>query len=284
VYGFGRSESVLGRGLKGVRDKVQILTKVGLRWDDETGAHFFDTRDVDGTPVRLFRNLRPSSIRAEVEQSLRRLGVDHIDVLQCHWPDPSTPIVDTMECLASLVREGKIGAVGVSNFSVEDLVEAQSVLGSIPLASNQPKYSLLDRRIERDVLPHCAAHDVGVIVYSPMAGGLLTGRVTMEREFAESDGRHADPLYHPENRARVLGALERVQGIAEAHGVGLANLSVAWVLHQSGITGALVGARTPEQAEENARAMSIELSEEDCAAVRSIFSQVHINKRPGSES
>jgi methylglyoxal reductase len=283
VYGFGRSEEVLGRGLRGVRHKVQILTKVGLRWDDETGAHFFDTKDADGTPYRLFRNLRANSIRHEVEQSLRRLGVDHIDVLQCHWPDPSTPIPETMDCLATLFREGKIGAVGVSNFSVEEMVEAQSALGEIPLASNQPKYSLLDRRVEKGILPHCMKNEVGVVVYSPMAGGILSGRVTMERTFSETDGRASDPLYHPENRARVLEALEKVRDMADAHGVTLANLSVAWVLRQPGVTGALVGARTPEQAEENARSMSIQLSDEESQIIRSIFGEVRINKRPGSD-
>ncbi|MGB0639022.1 MAG: aldo/keto reductase [Myxococcota bacterium] len=284
VYGFGRSEEVLGRGLKGIRNKVQILTKVGLRWDDETGAHFFDTKDADGTPYRLFRNLRPSSIRHEVEQSLQRLGVDHIDVLQCHWPDPSTPIPDTMGCLADLVREGKVGAIGVSNFSVEEMVEAQSVLGAIPLASNQPKYSLLDRRVEKEVLPHCLENQVGVVVYSPMSGGILSGRVTMERTFAESDGRSSDPLYHPENRLRVLEALDSVRGVADSHGVSLANLSVAWVLHQPGVTGALVGARTPSQAQENARAMSIQLTDDEAQLIQSVFAAVQINKRPSRDS
>ena len=284
VYGFGRSEEVLGRGLKGIRNKVQILTKVGLRWDDETGAHFFDTKDADGTPYRLFRNLRPSSIRHEVEQSLQRLGVDHIDVLQCHWPDPSTPIPDTMGCLADLVREGKVGAIGVSNFSVEEMVEAQSVLGAIPLASNQPKYSLLDRRVEKEVLPHCLENQVGVVVYSPMSGGILSGRVTMERTFAESDGRSSDPLYHPENRLRVLEALDSVRGVADSHGVSLANLSVAWVLHQPGVTGALVGARTPSQAQENARAMSIQLTDDESQLIQSVFAAVQINKRPSRDS
>ncbi len=283
VYGFGRSEEVLGKGLKGVRDQVQILTKVGLRWDDETGAHFFDTKDADGTPYRIFRNLRPNSIRHEVEQSLRRLDVEHIDVLQCHWPDPSTPIPETMECLASLVQEGKVGAIGVSNFSVEEMMEAQSVLGDIPLASNQPKYSLLDLRIEKDVLPYCLKNQVGVVVYSPMSGGILSGRVSMERTFAESDGRSSDPLYHPVNRTQVLAALDKVKSVAEAHGVTLANLTVAWILHQPGVTGALVGARTPAQAVENARAMTVELSDEECQFMRSVFGDVRINKRPGSD-
>jgi len=281
VYGFGHSEEVVGRGLRGIRDQVQLMTKVGLRWDKEEGEHFFDTTDPAGRSWRVFRNLRPDSIRWEVEQSLRRLGVDHIDLLQCHWPDPSTPIPESMGALADLAREGKIGAVGVSNFSPEQLIEAQSALGDVPLASTQPKYSLLHRGIEKDVLPHCREQQIGVVVYSPMARGILTGRVTMEREFPESDGRSSDPLYHPENRRRVLDALGQVQGIADRHGISLANLVVAWAIHQPGITGALVGARTATQARENALAGQAVLDEQELQLLRDVFTAVQINKRPG---
>jgi len=281
VYGFGHSEEVVGRGVRGIRDQVQLMTKVGLRWDTEEGEHFFDTTDPSGGAWRIFRNLRPESIRWEVEQSLRRLGVDHIDLLQCHWPDPSTPIPVSMEALAGLVKEGKVGAIGVSNFSPEQLTEAQAALGDIPLASTQPKYSLLHRGIEKDVLPHCLDNQIGVVVYSPMARGILTGRVTMDRAFAESDGRSSDPLYHPENRRRVLDALDQVQGIADQHEISLANLVVSWVIHQPGITGALVGARTAQQAMENAIAGQIALREEELQAIRRIFTAVQINKRPG---
>ena len=281
VYGFGHSEEVVGRGIRGIRDQVQLMTKVGLRWDLEEGEHFFDTTDPSGRDWRIFRNLRPQSIRWEVEQSLRRLGVDFIDLIQCHWPDPSTPIPDSMGTLADLVREGKVGAVGVSNFSPEQLEEAQSALGDVPLASTQPKYSLLHRGIERDVLPYCQENQVGVVVYSPMARGILTGRVTMEREFPESDGRSSDPLYHPENRRRVLDALAEIQPVADRHGVSLANLVVSWVVHQPGITGALVGARTADQAIENAKAGQIQLDAQELKRLREVFSAVQINKRPG---
>jgi methylglyoxal reductase len=281
VYGFGRSEEVLGRALTGIRDRVQILTKVGLRWDTEEGEHFFDTEDPSGKQWRITRNLRPASIRHEVELSLSRLGVDHIDMIQCHWPDPSTPIPETMGTLAALVAEGKIGAVGVSNFSPEQMTEAAAALGDVPLASNQPRYSLLHRGIERDVLPHCQQENVGVIVYSPMGRGILTGRVGMDRQFPKGDGRADEPLYHPENRARVLAALAQVQPIAEAHGLSLANLAVAWVLAQPGVTAALVGARSAEQAIENSRAMNVKLSAEDLISLRTVFEAVRINKRPG---
>ncbi len=281
VYGFGHSEEVLGRGIRGIRDRVQVMTKVGLRWDTEEGAHFFDTEDPTGKTWRITRNLRPASIRWEVEQSLRRINVDHIDLIQCHWPDPSTPIAESMGALAELVHEGKVGAIGVSNFSAEQMTEAQAALGDVPLASNQPQYSLLDRRIEKQVLPHCVEHQVGVVVYSPMARGILTGRVSMNRTFPKSDGRSTDPMYHPENRRIVLDALDSIRGIADAHGVSLANLVVAWVLHQPGITGALVGARTAQQATENARAGRLALDPAEVMAIADAFATVTINKRPG---
>jgi len=282
VYGFGRSEEVLGRALKGIRDQVQILTKVGLRWDLQEGSHYFDTEEPDGTPQSIWRNLRPQSIRHEVEQSLRRLQVDHIDLLQCHWPDPSTPIAESMGELASLVHEGKVGAIGVSNFSIEQMQEARTALGDVPLASDQPQYSLLDRRIEKELLPWCLSEQVGVVAYSPMARGLLTGRITMDRTFSKSDGRASDPRYHPINRQRILDALAKVQPIAHAHDVSLANLAVAWVLHQPAITAALVGARTPEQAIENARAADVVLSQDELDQIDAVFGALRLERRPGA--
>lgn len=284
VYGFGRSEEVVGAAIAGIRDRVEILTKVGLRWDTDEGEHFFDTVDPGGKQWRITRNLRPDSVRWEVEQSLRRLGVDTIDLVQCHWPDPSTPIPETMGALKALHAEGKVRAVGVSNFSPEQMAEASQALGDLPLASNQPRYSLLHREAEPEVLPYCLNNNVGVVVYSPMGRGILTGRVTMERTFPEGDGRKDDPLYHLENRATVLAALDDVRSIADAHGITLANLAVAWVLHQSGVTAALVGARTPEQAAENARAMNVQFSGNELAHITDVFGSVRINKRPGARA
>lgn len=281
VYGFGHSESVLGRALEGVRDQVQLMTKVGLRWDLEEGTHYFDTEDPSGRSYSIWRNLRPASIRHEVEQSLRRLRTDRIDLLQCHWPDPSTPIAESMGALSELVAQGKVRAIGVSNFSIEQMTEAQAALGDVPLASDQPKYSLIDRKIEAELLPWCQDEDVGVVVYSPMARGLLTGGITMDRTFPDSDGRAKDPRFHPINRQRVLDALGQVQPIADGHGISLANLAVAWVLHQPGISAALVGARTPTQAQENARAAQVQLSEHELAELHAVFGDLTLERRPG---
>lgn len=282
VYGFGQSEEVLGRALRGRREQVQLLTKVGMRWDCEEGVHYFDSKDPTGKQYSIWKNLRPDSIRHEVECSLRRLQTDHLDLVQCHWPDPSTPIADSMGALLQLREAGKIGAIGVSNFSTAQMAEAQAALGHVPLASDQPHYSLLDRRVEREVLPWCREHDVGVVIYSPMARGLLTGRVTMERRFPSSDGRSTDPRFHPTNRQRILDALAQVQPIAEQHQVSLANLAVAWVLHQPGVSAALVGARTPDQAIENAQAAQVRLSVDDLSQLDRVFSALRLERRPGA--
>ena len=245
---------------------MQVLTKVGLRWEGTEGAHFFDD---SGRSV--YRNLRPASIRGEVEASLRRLGIDEIDLLQCHWPDPSFPVEQTMEELAALVREGKVRAVGVSNFDVDLLTRSQATLGDIPLASTQPRYSLMDRGIEEEILPHCREARVGVIVYSPIEQGLLTGRVTMERVFPEDDGRYWSPKFAPESRRKVLDALAQTADIAATHRATPAQVAIAWCFHQPGVTAAIVGARTAAQAEENAAAASIVLSDAECERLAEAF-------------
>jgi len=254
------------------------MTKVGLRWDDDRGAKFFDAEVADGQTLPIYRNLRADSIKTEVEASLKRMNVDHIDLVQCHWPDPTTPVEETMKALASLVNEGVVGAIGVSNFDESLLARAERALDGLPLSSNQPKYSLLNRKVEEDILPWCRLHQVGVIAYSPMERGLLTGKVTMEREFADSDGRSWDPMFTPENRRIVLDALAKAQEIADSHGCTLAQLAAAWVFHQPGVTAAIVGARTPQQARENAKAADVQLSGSDITMLGSLFGEVQLSR------
>ena len=273
VYGQGHSEAVLGKAVADRRDKAVIMTKLGLRWDCEDGAHFFDIPPDEGGG-RIFRNLRPESIRYEVEQSLRRLGTETIDVLQCHWPDPSFPVEESMHELAKIVQEGKARAVGVSNFGPELLEKAKEALGSVPLASTQPRYSLLNRRIERDVLPWLRENGVGCIVYSPIERGLLAGTVGPERKFPESDGRSYDPMFAKENRTSVLNALDGIRGMTEEKGCTFAQLCAAWCFHQPGVTAAIVGARSPGQARENAAAGRIRLSREESEFLAGHFSGV----------
>jgi aryl-alcohol dehydrogenase-like predicted oxidoreductase len=248
VYGFGRSERIVGRAIAGRRAEVLLLTKVGLRWDDERGEFYFQTVDSNGETRRVHRNLRPWSIRHEVQESLKRLDTDWIDLIQVHWPDAQVPIAESMGALLELRSAGMVREIGVSNFPPRMLDEASAALGDVPLASTQPKYSLVAREIERDVLPWCQRFQVGAIVYSPLEQGLLTGKVSAERTFREGDGRTGRWTFEPTNRARVNAVLERVvRPIAQRHGATLAQTVIAWTVAQPGVTSAIVGARTVAQ-------------------------------------
>ncbi|MGH0038496.1 MAG: aldo/keto reductase [Myxococcota bacterium] len=268
VYGCGRSEELVGRALLGRRDGVIVATKCGLRWDRSEGPVRFDTPTPEGGRVRVHYNLRPESLREECEQSLRRLGVDVIDLYQIHWPSPVDPLEDALDTLVRLREEGKVRWLGVSNFTASQLEVAR---GCEAVVAAQPPYSLVDRRSDAEVLPFCRAHDLGVIAYSPMGRGLLTGRVPADRRFATSDHRSEHPSFSDENRRRVARALERARPMAERHGVSLANLAVAWVLATPGVNAALVGARNVAQVTENARAAGVSLSPEEWSELAGIF-------------
>ena len=263
IYGFGHSERVIGTALKG-RD-VRIATKCGLRWDDDKGEHFFRTKAARLGPVNVQRNLRPESVRLECERSLSRLGVEVIDLYQCHWPDSTTPIAETMGELLRLRDEGKIRAIGVSNFDVQQLEEARRALGSVPLASDQPRYNALDRAIEADVLPWCHERGVSTLVYSPLEQGLLTGKVSLDRVFPEGDRRGELPAFRRDNRARVLTALAALEDIRASKSCTFAQLAIAWTVAQPGVTAAIVGARDGRQAAENARGAELRLKPDELA-------------------
>lgn len=268
VYGFGRSEEIVGRAIRGRRDDVLVATKCGLRWDSTEGEFKFGLVDLDGTTKPIHHNLTPPSVREECEASLRRLGVDTIDLYQIHWPDPRTPLEETFAELVRLREEGKVRSLGVSNFSADQLRRALD-LGDI--VSDQPQFNLIDRGIESEILPWCLEQGVGVLAYSPMARGLLTGKVGPERELPPTDHRSGLPWFRPDYRRKVQEALSRVRPIAEGHGITLANLAVAWVTGEPGITAAIVGARDESQAAENARAMEVVLSEDERTTLREVF-------------
>jgi len=264
MYGFGHSEEIVGKAIAGHREEVQLLTKYCLRWDVEEGTYYFETKLPDGTPTKVYRNAKKHSIMKEVEDSLRRLKTDYIDLYQCHWPDFSTPCEETMEAMDMLLKQGKILAAGVSNFDPEMMRRCLTV---VQIASNQPPYSMLKRDIEKDVLPFCMEHDIGVIVYSPLQNGILTGKVTMDRSFPETDLRHSSPYYRPENRRRILEFLDRIKPIADAHNATLAQLVISWTINRPGVTAALVGARNPQQAKENAAAAELSLADDEIARI-----------------
>lgn len=277
VYGFGLSEELVGRALKGRRDRVIVATKCGLVWDGREGqTPFFDTHDAEGHPLKIGRCLRRDSIVAECHASLKRLGVEVIDLYQCHWPDPGTPQDETMETLESLREAGKIRAYGVSNYSVPQLEDALGF--GRALASTQPKYSLLSREVERDVLPFCRAHGLGVLCYSPLEMGLLSGKVHMDREFGEADTRRLRPWFQPAKRKQVLDALEAIRPIADGHHASVAQIAIAWVLAQAGVTAAIVGARDAAQAAANAEAGRLQLSHAEEHAIRKVFEPLKLEE------
>lgn len=269
VYGFGHSERVVGDAIAGRRDDVYLMTKCGLRWDVESERHHFDTEDADGNPVSIFRNLTRDSILHECERSLERLGVEQIDLMQCHWPDETTPIEETMGALTELLDQGLIRAIGVSNFTPEMIEEC---LQHGPVHSSQPKFSLLTRENYDDVIAWCHARDIASIVYSPLEQGMLTGKVTLDREFGEGDQRHDRPWFTEENIRRVSAVIDDVvRPIAEAHDATVAQITLAWTIAAEGITCALAGSRNAGQASENAGAMYIDLSDDEFAAIRDAF-------------
>jgi methylglyoxal reductase len=264
AYGMGLSETIVGKALAGRRGQVVIATKCGLVWHTEKGRPHISQ---DGKI--LHRYLGPESIRYEVEQSLMRLNTDYIDLYQTHWQDGSTPVEETMTTLLDLKREGKIRAIGISNAKVEQ-IEAYRRVGHVD--SGQEKYSMLDRELENEYLPYARKHNMPVLAYSPLANGLLTGKIGPERKFPEDDLRHSRPRFSVESRKLVLAMLDKMRPIAEKHGQTLAQLVIAWTVAQPGVTHALVGARNLQQAEENAVAGNATLSREELESLNQIVS------------
>lgn len=264
IYGAGHSETVVGKAIQGHREQVVIATKCGFRWDVEEGM-LMEKRTPDGDVVQVRRRLTRESIRHEVEQSLRRLQVDVIDLYQCHAPDPGTPLEESMAALRELLDEGKVRAIGVSNFDAALLARSTELA---PVASTQSMYNLVLRDIDRDILPFCRENNVGVLTYTSLLLGLLSGKVPPGREFPEGDVRRGHHLFTPEWRAAVAAMLGDFQPIADGHGCSLAQLAIAWVAATPGVTTALVGARSEAQAIENARAGAIKLSSEEHESMR----------------
>ncbi len=271
MYGMGHSERVVGQAIAERRDEVLVATKCGLRWDLEEGESYFDTETPAGRAVKVYRNLRADSIKHECDESLKRLGIDHIDLYQCHWPDSTTPLEDTMGALLDLQQAGKIRAIGVSNFTPE-MIERCMAMGTV--ASDQPKYNALERSFESEMLPFCMAHNIGVLAYSAIAQGLLTGKVSVDRELPEGDHRQRRPWFSRKNRQRVLDMLAKVQPIADTHDATLGQVMINWTFSQPGITSTLVGARNEAQVEENAGAAAFTLSPAEMGSIRTLVEEL----------
>ncbi len=270
IYGYGYSEELVGKAIRGRRDRPIIATKCGMRWDSDEGTDPWPQpqNDAQGKQIVIRKNSRPASIAFECEQSLKRLGVDTIDIFQIHWPDVSTPVADSIGALDRLRTAGKIRAIGLSNYDLPRLREAVAVAR---IDCIQPSYSVVRRKIENDLLPYCRQNNIGVICYSPMERGLLTGSAGPDRQFPPGDHRRNSPTFSLENRQRVHDALQKIKPIADKLGASFAQLAVNWAAHQPGITAAIVGARDAEQARHNAAALNFKLSADDRATIRSAF-------------
>jgi aryl-alcohol dehydrogenase-like predicted oxidoreductase len=272
IYGYGYSEELVAKAIGNRRDKVQILTKFGLRWDSSDGEHFFDL-DEKGKTVKIFKNARKQSILKECEESLRRLKTDYIDLYQCHWRDTTTPLEETMEACAQLLKEGKVRAIGVSNFTAADIDTCNNI---VPIASNQPPYSMVLRDIEKEVLPYCREHNIATIVYSPLQRGLLTGKFKPDHKFAPGDHRASTPQFQPKFIERVNKFLLELKPIADRHNTSTGNIVLNWTIQQPGVTVALVGARDGAQATENAKAADLQLSADEIATINRLLE--HLDK------
>jgi len=260
VYGLGHSEEVVARAVKAWSGaKPYIFTKCGLRWDAQGNVQKVVARD---------------SIRREVEDSLRRLQVDVIDLYQIHWPpEPDSPqLEEGWSTLADLKREGKVRWIGVSNFNVKQLRRAQAIA---PITSLQPPYSLIHRAVEEDILPYCLREGIGVIVYSPMASGLLTGAMTRERaaKLPRDDWRSTDPEFRDPRLSRNLALVDRLREIAQRHGRSPGEVAIAWTLRNPAVTGAIVGARNARQANGVMRAGELRLSDKEINEIEEFFEE-----------
>jgi len=231
LYGLGHSEEVVARALEGRAPRPYVFTKCERVWDSDR---------------RVGASLKADSIRRECEGSLRRLKTDVIDLYQIHWPEPDQDIEEGWTELARLKEEGKVRYIGVSNFNVSQLKRAQAIA---PITSLQPPYSIVTREIEKEILPYAKSNNIGVIVYSPMSAGLLTGAMTKERvaNFAQEDWRRNLPNFREPLLSRNLRLVEHLRAIGKRHGCSPGEVAIAWTLHHPAVTGAIVGFRSPRQ-------------------------------------
>lgn len=259
MYGSGVSEEIVGKAIKGRRDKVVLATKCGLVWHTRQGNHFFDH---NGVPVH--RYLGQDAIIYEVEQSLKRLGTDVIDHYITHWQDPTTPIDETMEALEKLKVSGKIRSIGASNTSADQI---KQYIAAGQLDAIQEEYSMVKRDIENTLVPLCRKNDVSVLSYSSLALGLLGGKIGPDRVFEGDDQRKDNPRFSMSNRQKVARLMQAIEPASRKHRATKAQIVIAWTIQQPGITFALCGARDEKQAAENARAGLIQLDSIDITTI-----------------
>jgi len=251
AYGFGHSEEVVGRALAGLEERPYVFTKASL---------------MPGPGGRILHNLKRDSVLREAEASLRRLGVDAIDLYQIHWPNPDADIEEGWSALAELKDQGLVRHIGVSNFNVDQLRRIQAIA---PVETLQPPYSLIARGVEEEILPFTRKEGIGVIAYSPMGSGLLTGAMTRERiaNLPVDDWRKRDPRFAEPQLSRHLGLVERLQTVAARHDTRPGAVAAAWALHNPAVDGAIIGFRRPDQVDAILDAGRLELTDTDLADI-----------------
>jgi aryl-alcohol dehydrogenase-like predicted oxidoreductase len=257
IYGLGHSEEVVARALKGTSYRPYVFTKCSMRWHDDRS---------------IYRSLKAKSLEEELNASLRRLNVDTIDLYQIHWPNPEEEIEEGWSALARFKEQGKIRFIGVSNFNVEQMKRAQKIA---PITSLQPPYSMLRRAIENEILPFAKANDIGVINYSPMLSGMLTGKMTRERIAAmpQDDWRRRAPEFNEPRLSRNLRLVELLREIGSAHNVEPGVVAVAWTLRHPAITAAIVGGRSAQQVEGISPALQFRISEDEYNRINAFLAQ-----------
>lgn len=276
VYGFGRSETLVGQAMEDIdRSKYQILTKYGLDWTSNQGQFHMDSVDNEGNGVRIYRNANPERVIRECEDSLRRLNTDYIDLLQIHWPDSTTQIADTMGAVARLIEAGKVRAAGVCNYSVKQVEEA---LKTLAIVSNQVPYSMVNRRIENDIIPQALEKELVILPYSPLQRGLLTGKIQEGYQFQPGDSRPESKYFSAENIRRTNELLNKMRPLADAHNATLSQVVINWTSRQPAMGCVLVGARDEKQVAENAGALAFDLTDTEMEYITSIVRETDLKE------
>ncbi len=274
-YGMGHSEALMGAALRGQRDQVIVVTKFGIDRDESVAAYR--------------RDARPEAVRRGCERSLQNLGLDHIDVFLHHWPDPDTPIADTMGVAKELVDEGKVRFVGVSNYTPEQMAEAGAV---VPVVANQVGYHMFDRRHAEAIFPSCEEHGVGVMAYGSLAHGVLAGQFTADTKLNDDDWRATGyafglPLFHSDHLPKNLRVVERVRELAGQAGLELPQLALRWVLEDPTVSTALVGFRTPDEVAAATAAVETHVAptvlREADAVTRAAYDRMLADEQPPAE-
>lgn len=257
IYGLGHSEEIVAQALKQRSDRPYVFTKCSMIWNDRS---------------EISRSLNANSLQQEVEASLRRLQIETIDLYQIHWPNPDSEIETGWATLSKLQQSGKVRYIGVSNFSIEQMQRAQAIA---PITSLQPPYSLVRPDVESEILPYCHQHNIGVIVYSPMQSGLLTGSMTAERiaNLPDNDWRKRSSEFQEPRLSRNLALVDLLRQVGLRHHCSAGEVAIAWTLRHPAVTGAIVGGRNPKQVEGTIGAAEVRLSDSELAEIQTFLEQ-----------